>query len=662
MTDDAGAYAGHGAVPAIRTQGIRVRRLRLAAADRTYDIDFRRTDGSVRALSVIAGAFSTGKTAVLEFIDYCLGAFDHPRHPEVMPRVRTAALEVDLSGATHVIERTVGRPSEWASVRPGVLDGHAAAATRYPLHPAGHPGSLSSLLLSYCKLEGIHLRELLGGPAGQPDPLSFRELMWLCLLPGDRIDGDLLFEHEPDRNLMLRQVADVVFDMHDDHSVRLGRQIWELEERVRAAQLAYAVAQELLEEQDLGDPDALEAAVDWARAEQASVAAALAELDGRSLAATGFAADLRERHHRAVAASERAVAALRDGETQLRRMVSLRAQYADDVAKLTTLSEAEELFELTACPVCQTVPDGPPTVVGGRCGLCQADVPDRVSSGAGPMTGQIIEVGVELDAARGRLAEITRWIEELERGLPALRSATERAQATEAAAAAEINAATLGAITPLLAERDALAVRRQAAAVAEERAAAGLRLVASLRRRATDIVRQQSTIASLREELGEAEKSPPDRSAVIRRISHRFAQILADWRYPKLTGAHIDERLVPHVRGQRYRAASPGGRTLIALAWQLAIFEVAWETSSFHPGFLLIDSPQRNVIDNPLADAATIARVYRHLRSWLNGAGAGAQVIVVDNTPPAEADDHVIVRFTRRSDQPPYGLIDDQTE
>jgi hypothetical protein len=665
MTDDAAAFAVHGVAPAIRTEGIRLRRLRLATADRTYDIDFRRPDGSVRALSVIAGAFSTGKTAVLEFIDYCLGAVDHPRHPEVMPRVRTAALEVDLSGATHVIERTVGRPSAWASVWPGGLDGrgldghgldgHGAVVTRCPIQPAGQPGSLSSLLLSYCKLEGVHVREMLEGPA---DPLSFRELMWLCLLSGDRIDGDLLFEREPDRNLMLRQVVDVVFDMHDDHSVRLGRQLRELEERAHTAQLAYAAARDLVEEQGLGDPGLLAAAVDRAGTEQASVAAALADLESRILATTEFAANLRERHQAAVAASEQALLARRDGETQLRRMVSLRAQYAEDVSKLTMLAEAEEIFEplrVTACPVCQTVPSMAAAIVGGRCGLCQAVVPADTEM----MT---IDVAMELKAAQGRLAEITRWIEELEDGLPALQREAERAQAAQAEAAAQVDAATGAAIAPFLGERDALARRREAAALADERAAAGLRLIASLQRRASAIESHQAAIASLREELGEAEGSPPDRSPAIGRISHRFAQILADWRYPKLTEAYVDERLVPHVRGQRYRAASPGGRTLIALAWQLAVFEVAWETGSSHPGFLLIDSPQRNVSDSPLADAATIARVYRHLRLWLHGAGAGAQVIVADNAPPAEADDHVIVRFTRRPDQPPYGLIDDQTE
>jgi hypothetical protein len=96
-----------------------------------------------------------------------------------------------------------------------------------------------------------------------------------------------------------------------------------------------------------------------------------------------------------------------------------------------------------------------------------------------------------------------------------------------------------------------------------------------------------------------------------------------------------------------------------------AIFDIAWETGSAHPGFLMIDSPQMNLgqgghRDAQFADSVAVADFYKHLRDWLNGPGQGAQILVVDNTPPPSADDDVDIRFSRRVDQPPYGLIDDE--
>jgi hypothetical protein len=39
----------------------------------------------------------------------------------------------------------------------------------------------------------------------------------------------------------------------------------------------------------------------------------------------------------------------------------------------------------------------------------------------------------------------------------------------------------------------------------------------------------------------------------------------------------------------------------------------------------------------------------------------GAQLILVDNSPPASVDDGVVIRFTRNPDVPPYGLIPEAT-
>ena len=263
---------------------------------------------------------------------------------------------------------------------------------------------------------------------------------------------------------------------------------------------------------------------------------------------------------------------------------------------------------------------------------------------------------------------MTDYLTQLEREVPQLRVAAERAQEAEARAAAEVDVVTAHAVTPYLAQRDALARRREDASAAMQRAVGGLRLIHSLERRAAGIDRQEALLASLREELADAgdQSSRADRSAVIQRVSARYRQILEAWRYPKIADAYLADDLTPHMRDKPYAAASSGGRTLIALAWQLALFEIAWETRSSHPGFLLLDSPQKNLGQTgegtaDLADSATIDRIYRHLDEWLANRGSGAQIVVADNAPPPTAASDIIVQFSRRPDRPPYGLIDDET-
>lgn len=382
-------------------------------------------------------------------------------------------------------------------------------------------------------------------------------------------------------------------------------------------------------------------------------------------------------------------------------MIPLRAQYADDVAKLTMLGEAHQLFDplrVRICPACLVALDRTVEIEDGSCGLCHQPIVAGTSditlgeaasrtirtdrnnaNGASPDPGHdelnghsqgpsepVFDVSTELRATKKRLTELTRFVDDLDAEVRALRDDASVTREAEARAAAEVDNATTRAISPFLAERDALSRRRQDAAAVVQRAQTGLQMISSLERRAGDVTRQQTAIKALREELATATNERTDRAAVVRRISDRFASILQAWKYPKFGDAYLNDELTPFMRGLRYTAASSGGRTLISLAWMLAIFEVAWESGAAHPGFLFLDSPQKNLgqtgeRDAEFADTVTIADIYKHLHNWLAGPGAGAQIVLADNAPPHEADDDVILRFSRRVDHPPYGLIDDAT-
>jgi len=648
-------------------RGIRVLRLRLKGTERDYEVDFRDASSGVsRPLSVIAGAFSTGKSSVLEFIHYCLGGKDHPQHPEVTRRVRSAILEVELSGQPFVIERAVGEPSTNAFIREGRLgDIEIPPTERRPIRPAGDPLSLSSLLLSHCGLEGVELREAPTQADSGTDPMSFRDLMWLSYLPNERLDDkNLLFESAHMKRLKLRQVVDVVFDVHDDRAVELGRRIKELESRLARARADHQAAQSFLDEQDLGTRIHLELARQQAESALAWVDGALVNLDRDIRAASNFAVELREKHRWAAQQARTLAGLLRDRETQIRRLIPLRAQYADDIGKLTMLSEARQLFDplrVKVCPACLTSIPQAGHIEDGHCSLCSSELSNEVATSVDAP----FDVSTELRATKARLAEISRFVEELDSEVPRIRREAEVVAQSERDTARAVDEATSESISPFLSQRDQHMRQRIAANADYERARTGLRMLDSLDRRAGTVLRLEASLKSLRAEASEA-SAQPDRDGVVHQISQRYAAILKSWRYPKIELVFLDDGLVPHMRGSSYASASSGGRTLISLAWMIAIFEIAWESGASHPGFLMIDSPQKNLgqggeRDAEFADSVAVSDVYQHIHSWLAGPGSGAQVLIVDNAPPVVADNDVVVRFTRRADQPPYGLISDET-
>lgn len=655
--------------------GIRIRRLRLAGVSRNYDVAFTQDQG-VRDLSVVAGAFSSGKTAVLEFVAYGLGGKRHPRHPEVLRKVRSCLLEVELSGESHVIERPVGEPSKVAYVRRGTLDNPAPAKpeTR-PIEPAGAPESLSALLLGHCKLEGVQLREAPSSRESRTDPLSFRDLMALAFLPNERIASmNFLFENEFMKKHKLKQVVDVVFGVHDDRAVELGQRIRELGTRLTQARSELASARAFVEEQDVPTGDAL--ATQTYESELLLLTEQLQALDRAAQAGTAFAGRLRREHQQAAQRARRAAGVVHDCETQLARMMPLRAQYADDLVKLNLLAEAQRLFDplsVTTCPACLNRLPTPPSVENGSCSLCSHELPHSdgpLTLGASdaarsPDEGRL-NVAAEVRATKARLKEITAYVESLDASLASLKLQAEDAAIAEELAAAAVDEATSPTVTPFLAARDNLQRRREDVLRHLQHTESAIKLQSGLEKRAALVERQETQILRLREELDQLGDAAQDRDLIVGRISGRYSELLRQWRYPKLSQPMIDTNLVPYVRGDSYREASSGARTLLTLAWQLAVFEVAVETSAAHPGFLMIDSPQKNLghgatRDALIADAIAIDDFYRHLTTWLAEQGAGAQVIIVDNSPPTLVEDNVVVRYSRNEDRPPYGLIDDET-
>ena len=124
-----------GAIPPLRIRG-----LRLVGPQRDYNVDFTDDAGAVRQLSLIAGEISTGKTSILELIDYCLGAKEYPEHDEIIANVRSARLWIEAReavrqedadpqdleeafiSAQYVIERPVGSVAKHAFLFRGALD------------------------------------------------------------------------------------------------------------------------------------------------------------------------------------------------------------------------------------------------------------------------------------------------------------------------------------------------------------------------------------------------------------------------------------------------------------------------------------------------------------------------------------------------------------
>ncbi|HEV3166809.1 MAG TPA: hypothetical protein VGZ22_22470 [Isosphaeraceae bacterium] len=647
---------------------VRVRRLRLVGVSQNYDVDFL-GDNSPRPLSVIAGEISTGKSSVLEFIDFCLGASNHPKHPEVQRQVRSALLEVDLSGETFVIERGLDGGPGTAFVHACPIDLMATphGKTLHPIAPPSDPQSLSTLLLEHCGLAGISLREAPSKAESRTDPLSFRDVMWLSFLSNHRMDGrQLLHETNHMQNIKLKQVIDVIFGIHDDQLAQLAESIIAALDRRREMEAEIKALDRFLVEQDVPTVIELEAVSARVAGELASIDAELEAVSASMRASSSFADQMREAYATARRVTAAAGARVRDRETLLSRLLPLRGQYTEDEKKLIFYQEAKSLFDplrVTVCPSCLQPLEKPASIENGGCSLCGRSV----AVGDAP-----IDVAAELNSTRTRRREIDRYISEVEGDLLTGRQDLARASAAEGEIRGRLDAIVAQALAPFVAQRDDLLRRRGQLSSANSETDRLLKLHAGLSSRHETMAKLDETLGAMRERQRRLQEHQPSRESVVGDLSDRFARTLRDFSFPKLDDPappFIDTKFVPYVRGNSYREiGSTGALTLISMAWFFAIFERAVQTGAPHPGFLMVDSPQKNLTpradserQDEFADPAIVSRVWEHIIAMTEAAPPGSmQMIVVDNAPPPAAGSHVVVRYGGPLGPNPYGLIENE--
>ena len=650
--------------------GLRIRALRLIGAGREYEVDFTDDNGEIRPLAVIAGEISTGKTSVLEFIDYCLGASRHPRHIEIERRVRAALLEIEIDGELAVIERPVFTSDQSATVHRCSLEDLAEphSIERRPLAPPGDPNSLSSFLLATAGLDGMKLRQAPTQTESATDPLSFRDVMPLCFLTNQRMDNkNLLLEAQHMRNLKLIQVIEVLFGVYDDQLAAMGEQLERLEQERQGLAAEITALETFLAENDVPSRLELDAAAAELRQKLIDARTNLDALSASMQAATSYAADARAEYAERRRASGAAAARVRDRETLIRRLLPLRGQYAEDERKLVFFQEANQLFDplrVRVCPAClQELPNRVEIEAGGTCSLCDQHI---------AIQDEPVDITAERAAVRARLQAIDRYIEEVEKQLGEVHSDYERATAAETAAQRTLDSRVGQDLSPFLAQRDDLVRQREVIEGEQREVVRQVRWRDGLDRRRADAARIDERITDLRRRIHELRANRPNREAVTQDLTSRFTDLLHGFGFPKVDepeSPYLNEKFVPYVRGNRYTdIGSTGALTLIAVAWQLTIFERAVEQGDPHPGFLLIDSPQKNLKPegstgeaDEFADPAIPRRVWELIVNWSAGMGKLAQILVVDNLPPDVADDHVVVRYSGRAAEPPYGLIEDET-
>jgi hypothetical protein len=209
------------------------------------------------------------------------------------------------------------------------------------------------------------------------------------------------------------------------------------------------------------------------------------------------------------------------------------------------------------------------------------------------------ELERERRALRARIKDLDAYSERVEGQIQSAEDSYTRASEAQQRLATELDARTAQQLAPVVAQREDL-LRQLAAVELEQRdLERAIRWHDALDRRRKQVLQLGTRLQEVKEALDRLRVDQHERMEIVAELSERFSMLLHCWGFPKVDDPEapfLDHRFVPSVRGRVYRAiGSDGAKTLIALAWMLAIFEAAIELGAPHPGFVMLDSVQQNL-------------------------------------------------------------------
>jgi AAA domain len=639
------------------TARLQFRRLLLTSPARNYEVHFH------NGVNVIAGPTFTGKSSILELLDYACGAKTAPGYPE-LGKCSDVLVEMVVSGETISVRRglrdATGRAFLYEGSIDNILNGRVDGVELLARHDAVRR-SVSLDILERLGLGAYKVKTARTKTASETSSFSLRDMLMLLYIDQDRMGSKVsFFEDDHFKANKWRAAFEIVHELFDAGLAGMADSLV-VEERKEQELLRYLEnARKFLDQFKVPALDELDRRAAKLEQEIVRVRAGVKAQRSGERARLGHNHQLAEQRNQ-LADEERGLAErgdeLRRNAKQLGR---LRVQYERELAQWKFLSESHAIMgslPVSRCPAC--FQDVALMHDAEHCHVCKQGLQKETA-----------EVPVEI-----RVKTAARRIHELDAHLGELSEAAGKldARRTEVHAAVEELDQTLRRVreSSVLPETRAIIEGNEVVARLENEQKS-LREQIEYRKRAqgdgSSLAAVNQRVRELRERQRLAMENKRSPEAVVKDLSAWYQALLSDIHFPELRDAFVDATSYrPFVRAQPYPALSSRGAISLAVAaWHLALLEQALmpDSRSLFPRLLMLDSPLSHVgraADDPEFRDQKLVDGFYAVLTRLNKRAADFQIFVCDNRPPAAAREMVSVEFTGNpAVEGRYGLIDDE--
>ncbi|MFL5844347.1 MAG: AAA family ATPase [Solirubrobacteraceae bacterium] len=523
-------------------------------------------------LTLITGHSDTGKSHILECIDYALGAGRAPQPIPEMSGYDEVHLELERAGKRYVISRRFADTTGDVLFFEGALDGWDQQAGR-PLKAKADPNkpreTLSGVLVELAGFDPTW--QVVKNERGGTQVLSFRAVAPFVLID----EEESITQQSPvvPANYTEQTAARSLFHLF---LTGQGPDADQLKALNDAAQMREKAAQELvvldklierlrleINEQQLVRGD-LQQAIDEIDAELSEVSELAASSGAR-------VRGLMARRNKALSEANYARSRYQEAREIRERFGLLGTHYESDLARLEFAVEAGHFFAQLA-----------PT----HCPVCEQPLPERGEE-CHPDSGRFQQIR---DAATAELRKLRPRLDDLEQAVKdaeqdSTRAAEEWRRQTDLAK--DFDAEIRQVENPT-----AHSARNRVKTLTTRRAKLSKDL---LRFEQLDQFNRLRTEAEAAKKAPLAKYRPEHQAAALSKLSEQVGQLLDAWKFPFYTDVtyslDIDDLIVG---GQPRAGHGAGVRAVTHAAFSVGLMRYCLDEDRPHPGFVVIDTPLNN--------------------------------------------------------------------
>jgi hypothetical protein len=569
-------------------------------------------------LTLITGRSDTGKTHIVECLDFALGDGGLPKEIPERDGYDEVALELEHDGSTFVISRRMSAPDN-ARVFAGTLDEwDGQTGEPYPVSISGAPKSSETLSGWLLEVSGFDVgAPIISNKKGKHQRLSFRTFAPMAIVDEESIitSASPILSPQRTAHTANRSIFGIVLTGHTP-TLEEVEEIRQAHERRQKAGERLGILDPMITEvrraiEDDGAPRSqLEADLQRLEEELAEVSETVTKSGDRARAMMGE----RNRSLHAADKASREAVANRDLQARFRL---LKQHYEVDVRRLEFVIEGGHFFQQIAASHCPT---------------CGREIEIGGDADCHPESAEFLDVE---KAARAEIGKLSPRLRDLDVAIveAAGREATEEQTADQARKRAE----ELDREIEEVANPSAGAARGRVAEVTARRRALEEQL---LRFRELDrylAARQQADAI-----FGESVEGyrPGQDAEALTALATQIENLLLAWHFPVISDLRWERKADDIViDGKQRRAFGKGVRAITHTAFTVGLMLHCLEHDTPHPGFAVLDSPLTPYkgAEDEIDDPELTAEVRPALLHSLATLDVDAQTIIVENIAPLDS-------------------------